>query len=107
MTRRQYWARLDDPSYRERVKREAQRLKSDGCSGVPDWYVIACFDHDIMYRTHRDVQQEVVTRQQADQRLRWAIQHESPFGRLSPMSWWRWAAVRLAGRKAWGDEAHA
>jgi hypothetical protein len=88
------------------VRRAARRIGSDGCSGVSDCYVIACWDHDIAYRTGHDIFDKPVTRELADLKLRWAIQHESALGRCSPMSWWRWAGVRLFGGSSWrGDES--
>lgn len=101
LTRKEYWRLLDNVDYRRMVARRARQLKSDGCSGVADFYIIACYDHDIAYRTGRDIFGNVLTRAQADARLRWAIQHESCFGRCSPMSYWRWAGVRFGGGKSW------
>lgn len=96
-----YWELLDSPDYRRLVRINARRLSSDGCTGVPNIYVLACYDHDIAYRTHEDVFGGPLTREQADLRFKWALQHESPLGRLSPMAWWRWQGVRLAGQHAW------
>lgn len=101
MTRRDYWYLLDEPDYRMGVRQRAAELGSDGCTGVPDWYVIACLDHDIAYRTHATIGREPLTRAEADQRLQWAIQHESPLGRFSPMAQWRRWGVRLFGGSAW------
>jgi hypothetical protein len=96
-----YWQLLSDRAYRRRVVRWAKAMGSDGCSGVSDCYVIACYDHDIAYRSGHDLFGQPLTRAQADARLRWGIQNESPLGRLSPMSWWRWAGVRLFGWRSW------
>jgi len=85
--------------YWTRVWALAQVLESDGCTGVPDWYLPACHEHDIAYRTGMDPLGRLISRAEADRRLRDAIQARSPFGRLSPMSWWRWAAVRAFGRR--------
>lgn len=76
-------------------------LKSDGCTRVPDFYLDGCFEHDVAYRSGHDPLGQQVTRREADKRFRWYIQVESPFGAFSPMSWWRWAMVRLFGGKAW------
>lgn len=101
MTRSDYWALLEKVSYRVAVTLAAANLGSDGCTGVPDWYVIGCFDHDIAYRTHQDAFGWPITKAQADLKLKWAIQHESPFGRFSPMAQWRWLGVHLLGKWAW------
>lgn len=91
----------EEDDYWVRVRERAAELLSDGCSGVPDFYLDACLDHDIAYRTGKTIHGEAITRAQADARFRRVIQSRSPFGVLSPMSWWRWAGVRLFGGKAW------
>jgi len=91
-----------DQRYWKWVREEALALKSDGCTGVPDkLYEDCCYEHDIHYRTGRTIFDEPVTRAQADTRLRECIQIRSKLGKLDPMSWWRWAGVRLFGGGAW------
>lgn len=90
-----YWARVVD---------RAKELGSDGCSGVPDFYLLGCLEHDVHYRTHKRIDGTSITRSEADAALRSYIQEHSPFGVFSPMAWWRWAAVRLLGRRAWGED---
>lgn len=92
---------LSDTAYWERVQQRAAELESDGCSGVPNFYLLACLEHDIHYRTHRTLYDEPITRAEADARFRQVIQMLSVLGQLSPMSWWRWAAVRLFGGTSW------
>ena len=87
--------------YIERVRRAAQALGSDGCSVVPDFYVDGCYEHDVHYRTHQTLDGRPITRRRADCWFRQRIQEMSWFGRFSPMSWWRWVAVRWAGESAW------
>lgn len=87
--------------YWSRVKAHADRLQSDGCSGVPDYLWWTCLEHDIHYRTHQMLSGDVIDRETADYIFRVRIQQGSGFGRFSPVSWWRWAAVRLFGEKAW------
>ena len=82
------------------IRRKARALKSDGCTGVPDFYLDCCLEHDIHYRTGKTLGGKPLTRAQADARLRRCIQSRSVFGWFSPMSWWRWAAVRLFGSRA-------
>lgn len=86
------------------VRQEAKRMKSDGCTGVADAHVDCCYEHDLAYRTGKDPRSAfrngwqdapILPRSEADARLRRCIQDESPFGVLSPMSWVRWAGVRL------------
>lgn len=86
------------------IRRWAKKVKSDGCSGVPDFYRDACLEHDYHYANAKTWYGDPVTRAQADARFRKVIQWKSPFGIFSPMSWWRWAGLRLFGEAAW--EAH-
>lgn len=79
-------------------------IASDGCTGVPDFYLGGCVIHDFHYATHRDFDNLPITRAEADRRLRQYIQTYSAFGLLSPMSWWRWAAVRILGGKLWNKQ---
>lgn len=88
-------------AYWERVRERAAALQSDGCSGVPDFYLDCCLQHDIAYRTGADVDGGPLTRSQADAQLRDCIRARSPWGPWSPMGWWRWAGVRLFGGKSW------
>ncbi|HYE89541.1 MAG TPA: hypothetical protein VEA38_00920 [Terriglobales bacterium] len=89
-----YWAR---------VRQRAAELGSDGCSVVADFYLDACLEHDIHYRTHRRLDGTPITKAEADALFRQRIQERSCLGRFSPMSWWRWAAVALFGGSAWGE----
>lgn len=91
-----------DTLYWMRVKKEALRLKSDGCTGVPDWFRRACLEHDVHYRTHRRINGNIsLCKEEADYIFKVRMQHLSWFGRFSPMAWWRWMAVKTFGRKAW------
>lgn len=96
-----YRDRWKNPDYRTLVRQKAKGLKSDGCSGVLDFHRDGCLEHDIAYRTGKDPLGEAISRAEADKRLRWYIQIHSRFGGASPMAWWRWAGVRLLGRKSW------
>jgi hypothetical protein len=83
-------------------------LRSDGCTGVKDWHRPCCVVHDLACEHHLDPWGRVITRAAGDVGLRRCIQSRShvsiPYwpgkrltvnlGRLSPMSWWRWAGVR-------------
>lgn len=93
----------DREEYWQRVKERAAELLSDGCSGVPDFHVICCLEHDIAYRTGQTVDGESLTRAEADARFRRCIQSRSLLGFFSPMSWWRWLGVRVGGSASWQD----
>lgn len=84
--------------YWERVRFVAKELHSDGCSGVPDFYVDACFEHDIHWRTGCTLDGETITTAQANTRFRRVIQSRSKMGILSPLSWWRWAGVSIGAK---------
>ena len=91
------WRNFEDEDY----KNIMIAIDSDGCTGVPDFYLNGCIVHDFHYATHKDFNGEPISRSAADARFRKYIQNKSKLGFLSPMSWWRWAAVRLFGEKAW------
>ena len=70
---------------------------SDGCTGVPDFYLDCCVIHDLAYKYGIDPWGQPVTRAEADAGLRKCIQQKSKLRWFSPMSWWRYAGVRLFG----------
>lgn len=100
---------------------EAAKIKSDGCSGVPDFHLDCCLQHDASYwyakcpvsaytyyledSPNPWEQATNIFESDADARFRRCIQQDSPFGRYSPMSWWRWAALKMFGKKAWNSHA--
>src|ERR1051326_798822 len=77
---------------------------SDGCTKIPDIHVHCCWQHDFCYQTGLDPRSvwagkpEAISRRDADALFRVCNQKEDPLGRFSPLSWWRWAAVRVFGR---------
>src|SRR3990167_4288222 len=91
----------EDKAYWVLVKQKARDLEADGCSGVPDFYVDSCLEHDIHYRTHATVYGLELTRTEADAVLRERIQEMSWLDGFTPMAWWRWAGDRLFGSRAW------
>jgi hypothetical protein len=76
---------------------------ADGCTGVPDFYIEACIIHDFYYRTHKDLNGQPTTKQQADKNFRLKVQSMSAFGKFSPMSWWRWLGLKMFASKAWDN----
>ena len=92
-----------DREYWSRVRDRALEINSDGCSGVPDWFVWTCYEHDVHYALHEMLSGLVIDFRTANYVLRVRIQQGSAFGRASPMSWWRWAGVKYlpAAKKAW------
>lgn len=93
-----------------RVVALAQKLNTDGCTGVPDlWFRLCCYDHDIAYRTGLDVDGKALDRTTADHNLRRCMAEQSPLakigcGVLSPLSWLYWAGVRLGAASHWLKE---
>ena len=106
MTRAEYCARWCDPTYEPRLREEARRIRSDGCSGVTQAYWIVCAEHDSAYARHVDFFTGLpITEEEADLMLRWGIQWHSVFGRLSPMAWWRYKGLSKAGGLGLGSKA--
>lgn len=73
----------------------------DGCTGVPDWLVWTCLEHDLHYATAKMLDGTPIDKATADYIFRVRIQQGSGFGVFSPASWWRWLGVRWFGTKAW------
>ena len=92
-------------SYWGLIREWASDLEADGCSGVPDFFLDACLEHDCHYRAHEWLDGTPIFRSEADERFRRVIQSRSVIGPLSPMAWWRWVGVRLFGRSAWSHDA--
>lgn len=97
---------MSNNEYWQKVREEAAKLEADGCSGVPDFHLDCCLEHDIHYRTRFTIDGQPISRRKADARFRKCIQSRSKFGKMSPMSWWRWAGVRIFGRSAWKGNKH-
>lgn len=55
-----------NPLWEQRVRFRAKLLGSDGCTAVSEWNEICCLHHDIMCRTGRDIDDNPVTRAEAD-----------------------------------------
>lgn len=90
-----------DENYWNAIIEIAETSNFDGCTGVPDFYLLACLEHDLHYREHKTLYGESLTQSEADKRFRLVVQSLSYFGVLSPMSWWRWIGLSLLGRFAW------
>ena len=91
----------------QKVRDQAAALGSDGCSGpTVEWYRDCCLQHDIIYRTGRDEEGQPVSRREADARFRRCMQQQSRLGRYSPVSWWRWLAVRALGWQFYEGDRH-
>lgn len=89
-------------SYEEELEAWGRTVGSDGCT-YPAMQVfrICCLAHDRAYATGFTIRGVRITKAQADQQFRDCIQRHSTFRWLSPMSWWRYWAVRRFGRGVW------
>ena len=95
-----------DAEYWASVRARAAELGSDGCTGVTQAFHDCCFEHDVHYRTGMRLDGTPITRRAADAAFRRCIQSRSVFGKMSPMSWWRWLGVRVFGRGAYKGVEH-
>ena len=93
--------------YWQRVRDEAGRIGSDGCTMALGAYKDCCFEHDIAYRTGATVDGICLTREEADARFRSCIQSHSRFGWYSPVAWVRFWVLRWRGQQAWDTHAQA
>lgn len=91
-------------AYWQAVRRVAASLHSDGCSVVSELYHDCCLEHDIHYRTQRQLDGKFITRSEADKQFRVCMQSRSPFKWFSLVSWIRWAGVRIFGASSYGSQ---
>lgn len=103
--------------YWDWIRSEATKINSDGCTAVRDFYKDCCLQHDLGYwygrcpccayklylNSVKDVWGEapVATRKDIDETFRNCIQAKSSVRKASPMSWVRYAGVRIGGWWAW------
>lgn len=90
--------KFSSDAFWRRVRSCCQRLKCDGCTGVPDWRRPCCDWHDLLWRTGHDLEGNPVSGAQANVEFRKCLQHLSRLRWFSPMSWWRYAAVTISKR---------
>lgn len=74
-------------------------LHSDGCTAVSEAYHDCCVIHDLGYKLGIDPWGHPINKAEADLNFRKCMQSKSPLGKFSPMSWWRWLAVKVFGKK--------
>lgn len=72
-------------------------LKSDGCTLVSEVFHSACVVHDLGYKWGIDPWGKELSRREIDRNFRKQIQSMSKLGVFSPVSWVRWAGVRVFG----------
>lgn len=106
--------------YHDFIREEAALINADGCTGVTNVNGWACLEHDLAYYhgkrpTHAyrkycaGVEDfwgdaEPTTFEEANANFKRALFRESVFGHLNPLSWVRYAAMRLKKtRSAWDE----
>jgi hypothetical protein len=100
-----------DLVYWDAVRFIAKWLHADGCSSISQVYMEPCLEHDIHYKTRQWAEGWIsgrilpITRAQADWQMLLATMSRSPARVLTPIGWLRWIALRVAGWKAWRDNA--
>lgn len=93
----------DNAWYWRTVGHIAKAIKSDGCTGVPDFYKKSCLEHDIHTRCHTTIWGTPITEDDAAWVLHRRIQQWSMFGWFSPMSWWRWWVLHRFVHGPWNE----
>jgi hypothetical protein len=95
--------KLENKAYWKVIRWWANNVepKSDGCTGVKDWFIESCWEHDFHYRYAMTIYKEPVTFDQANDRLKESIQMRSKLRWFSPISWTRWLGVKAFGHHAW------
>jgi len=101
---------MSEETYMQWVAREAYEMGSDGCTLVSELYHPCCLEHDLGYRIGLDPRvayklgwehAPLISRAEVDKRFRQCMQQMSPAGKWSPVSWLRWAGVRIGGYFLW------
>lgn len=113
MTRREWLGqRFYSSLYWFQVVYVAWELNLPSYAGVSDFYLRGCWEHDIHYRTGKDIYGNSLTRAEADRYFRWYIWcYTKTFLTRDVRSWWHlgglaaawlsWVGVRLFGGNAW------
>ena len=97
------------------VRIRALELESDGCSGparLTQAFREACLEHDVFYRTGKMLDEDPISRIDADavlavriRQMTWDRLGWRPWTWINlvgyPMSVWRWLAVRLGGASSY------
>jgi hypothetical protein len=92
---------FEDKEYWGRIKQWAKDHKSDGCTGVKDFYVESCHEHDYHYRYGVTLYGDPISFCQANARLRQVIQMKSKLRWFSPVSWGRYLGTTVLGITIW------
>lgn len=98
MTPEDAWHRR---TYWRAVRARAKQLRSDGCSfPATQAFQDCCCEHDIGYRTGRDLFGNQTTKAQDDERFKRCMQYNSRLGRFSLVAWVRYQIVRRFAQRS-------
>jgi hypothetical protein len=89
----------DDAEYWEAVERRAKELRTDGCSGLLQWYKKFCYEHDIHYRTHQMLDGTPIGKWKSDVIFAWRHVNMSPTGAAVGVT--RWFGLTFGGWWSW------
>jgi len=92
---------IADARYWRHVTDNARAIHTDGCTLVKDFYVLACWEHDLHYRTGRNWLGEDVGYWWSNRRLGTAIRYFSILHGWSLLAVTRFLGTTLGGWIAW------
>lgn len=92
----------NDEEYWQEVERRALELRTDGCSGLLQWFKRYCYEHDIHYRTHKTLDGMPIGKWKSDAIFAWRHIQDSPIAAGTGII--RWLGLTAAGWKAWYDD---
>ena len=93
----------DNKPYWDAVEKWAHDFQSDGCTGVKDIYIKACWEHDFHCRYAVTMFGEPITLSETNTRFRQVIQMLSKLRWFSPISWVRYTGVSVFGPRIWSN----
>lgn len=92
--------------YWKRIRDEADRLGTDGCTMAGPLFRDCCKRHDCEWRTGVTIDGDPITYEESNERFLACMQSRSIFGYYTPVGWVRYWLVRSRfGQKAWDDNA--
>jgi hypothetical protein len=92
----------DDDQYWQAIERRAKELRTDGCSGLVQWYRKFCWEHDIHYRTHEMLDGTTIGKWMSDAIFVWRHVNMSPTAAGVGIA--RWIGLTFGGWFSWYDE---
>lgn len=92
-----------DQDYRDWIRKQAELIRSDGCTGVLDIHKDCCYEHDLGYYWGRDprVAYRFNSWELAPQIARGEVDARFRACNGDLMGLWRWLGVRIGGGGIW------